>query len=236
MSNEDIVEYIYALVSVNNWWNERKTKGAHHYIVRIIPPLFQAVDSLYLNYKNLPLILVSGIPTSLKQINTSYTITLGIFLQNNGYSTLRNLLSLTGDIYNFLTPLKDLKSTELIELEALIKCLFNEANKFREIRNAYTHLDEILTDMHKHGVDGYLLTDCNLEYQHGVKSCVHLMWNDKTSTIYYTYLKKALKIVLDKNAFEEIFNLSCKLYSKLLENNIDSKAVNVKDCLKLYPP
>ena len=79
MSNEDIVEYMYALVSANNWWNERKTKGAHHYIVRIIPPLFQAIDSLYLNYKNLPLISVSGIPTSLKKINTSYTITLGIF-------------------------------------------------------------------------------------------------------------------------------------------------------------
>lgn len=235
MSNENNVEYMYALTATNNWWSERKTKGAHHYIVRVIPPLFQAIDSLYLNYQNLPLLSVRGIPTSLKKINTSYTITLGIFLQNNGYSTLRNLLSLTGDMYNFLTPLKDLNSTELIELETIITSLFNEADKFRGIRNTYTHLDEVLTNMDKHGVDGYLLTDCNLEYQHGVKSCVHLMWDDKTSTIYYTYHKESFKIVIDKNAFAEIFNLSRKLYSKLLENNIDSKSTNVKDSVKLYP-
>jgi hypothetical protein len=235
MSRENIVEYVYALIATNNWWSERKTKGAHHYIIRVIPPLFQAIDSLYLNYQNLPLLSVRGIPISMKKVDTSYTINLGIFLQNNGYSTLRNLLSLTGDIYNFTTPLKDLNSSELLELKTIITSLFKEADKFREIRNTYTHLDEVLTNMDRHGVDGYLLTDCNLEYSHGVKSCVHLMWDDKSSTIYYTYFKKALKIVIDKKAFAEIFNLSRQLYKKLLENKVDSKAANIKDSSKLYP-
>ena len=38
---------VEVFVATNNWWVERQSKGAHHYIIRIIPFLFDVLNSLY---------------------------------------------------------------------------------------------------------------------------------------------------------------------------------------------
>jgi len=145
---------IEALVASNLWWEERKSKGAHDWVRKSIPLLFDTLDSLYIETRKLPLHSQSGVTS--KTVTDSYTFTLGIFLSSTDYATLRSILSLSGDVYGALTPLKDMSANELQELEKPVKTLFNDSNQFREIRNFYTHLGEAITDMDRHGVSGPL--------------------------------------------------------------------------------
>jgi hypothetical protein len=86
-----------ALSAISAWWEERKSIGAHHFIIRIIPLLFQTLDALYIETRKLPLSSTSGL--SLRPINTAYTIRYGMFLKPVDYATLRSILSLSGDVY-----------------------------------------------------------------------------------------------------------------------------------------
>jgi hypothetical protein len=54
MTNVDI------LAATNFWWSERKDRSAHHSILRIMPLLFQTVQSLFIETRKLPLHSVSG--------------------------------------------------------------------------------------------------------------------------------------------------------------------------------
>lgn len=65
-----------ALSAISAWWEERKSIGAHHFIIRIIPLLFQTLDALYIETRKLPLSSTSGL--SLRPINTAYTIRYGM--------------------------------------------------------------------------------------------------------------------------------------------------------------
>lgn len=62
------------------------------------------------------------------------------------------------------TPLTKLSPSELKEISPYIHQLFYEANRFREIRNFFTHLDEVFTNMDRHGMTGALKTNCGIEY------------------------------------------------------------------------
>src|SRR5688572_30318123 len=115
-----------ALVASSLWWQERQAKGAHDYIKRTMPFLFDVIDSLYLETRKLPLHSLGSVPAGNRQVSTSYTLTFGIFLTPAEYSTLRAILSLTGDIYNLVTPLTKLKSNELLELDQDIRQLFKD--------------------------------------------------------------------------------------------------------------
>ena len=144
---------VEVLGATNNWWVERQSKGAHHYIIRIIPFLFDVLNSLYTETRKLPLRQkISG--AHQKQVDQHYLITIGFFLPPQDYSTLRLILSLVGDIYNLLTPLRRVDQVELMELSPYVNSLYIEADRFREIRNCFTHLDEVFTDMDKHGITG----------------------------------------------------------------------------------
>lgn len=96
------MSYVYdveVLWATNNWWSERQPKGAHHYIIRIIPFLFDVLNSLYIETRKLPLRQkISG--AHQKQAAQHYLITIGFFLPPQDYYTLRLILSLVGDIYN----------------------------------------------------------------------------------------------------------------------------------------
>src|SRR5687768_18391995 len=99
------ISMIYAevLVATNLWWTERKDKGAHHFILRNVPFLFEVIEALYLETRKLPLHSRSGVQHKL--IDKEYVLTIGMFLQSNEYAILRSILSLIGDIYNLTTPL-----------------------------------------------------------------------------------------------------------------------------------
>jgi hypothetical protein len=92
--------------TTDNWWFERKSAGAHHYILRIMPFLFEIIDSLYIETRKLP-IASSSLPIN-EKVGNSYNMIFGISMQPTEYIILRSVLSLVGDVYNFTTPLKNL--------------------------------------------------------------------------------------------------------------------------------
>jgi hypothetical protein len=89
--------YVEVLVPTNLWWMERKGRGAHHFILRNVPFLFEVIEALYLETKKLPLHSQKG--TSDKEIDDDYVLTIGMFLSASDYGTLRTILSLTTDAY-----------------------------------------------------------------------------------------------------------------------------------------
>src|SRR5919199_2572223 len=84
------------------------------------------------------------------------------------------ILSLVGDMYNPLQILN--KNDHLAELTPFINEFLWRTDKFRNVRNFFTHLDEVLTDMAKRGVNGPANTNCGIEYTKAAKGCVHLVW------------------------------------------------------------
>lgn len=99
--------------ATDNWWGERKKAGAHHYILRIIPFLFEVIDSLYIETRKLP--IPSPSFTISERIGSSYNMVFGMSMEPKHYTTLRVVLSLVGDVYNLITPLNDLRQNELLE-------------------------------------------------------------------------------------------------------------------------
>jgi hypothetical protein len=221
-----------ALVATNNWWEERKAKGAHHYILRIIPFLFDVLNSLYIETRKLPLAqATSGIQS--KQIDAQYLITIGIFLPPQQYTTFRIILSLVGDVYNLLTPLKRLNQAELMELYSHVNNLFNEADKFRTARNCFTHLDGILTDMDKHGITGIAKTNCGIEYLPAAKGCVHLVWAN--NGLHFTSWGNAEETTIDKSSFDNLFKEATQLYSELISHKTNAEIQNYKPSNQKFP-
>jgi hypothetical protein len=75
-----------------------------------------------------------------------------------------------------------------MELSPFINQMYDHANKFREVRNFFTHLDEVLTNMDKYGITGAVKTNCNITYTANAKSCVHLVWHK--NVFHFVYQKK----------------------------------------------
>jgi hypothetical protein len=208
---------IDALMASNFWWEDRKSKAAHDWVKKSVPLLFDTLDSLYMETRKLPLHSQSGITG--KTVSKSYTFTLGIFLNPTDYATLRSILSLSGDVYGTLSPLKDMTSNELHELEIPIKTLFGYSDRFREIRNFYTHLGEAITNMDRHGVSGPLTTKSGLTYDATAQHCVHLQW-EKNNTIYFTYNKKDYAIVIDKPVYDPIFRTAREIWKEITSHKL----------------
>jgi hypothetical protein len=220
-------------VASNLWWEERKSKGAHDWVRKSIPLLFQTLDSLYIETRKLPLYSQSGMMT--KTVHDSYTFTLGIFLSPTDYATLRSILSLSGDVYWTLFPLKDRTSDELQELEKPVKSLYDYAERFREIRNFYTHLGEAITNkMDRHGVSGPLSTKTGITYESTTQYCVHLLW-EKNNTIYFTYKHKEYEIVIDKAVYDPIFRTAREIWTEITKGRIHSGTNHYIPAKDLYP-
>lgn len=222
---------IDALIATNLWWQERKQKGAHHYIVRTIPLLFQTLDALYIETRKLPLHSQSG--RTMGTVSEAYTITYGIFLKPVDYATLRSILSLSGDVYEILRPLNSLTGEELLELEAPVKGLYNYSLRFNHVRNFLTHLGEVVTDMVCHGVSGPLVTDSGITYAPTARHCIHLVWDN--STIYFTYNKKERIIVMDKPAYDPIFLGAEEIYQQITSHEINKNEKHYTPLEELYP-
>lgn len=206
---------IDALVASNQWWEERKDKGAHHYVVRCIPLLFHTLDALYIETRKLPLRSQSG-KTS-QTVTTSYTTLYGIFLNPTDHAVLRSILSLSGDVYEVLKPMNSLSGTDLSELESPVKKLYADALIFRQLRNFFTHLREAITDMDRHGISGSMLTAAGITYASSAEHCIHLMWEN--NTIYFTYDKKEWKVKIDKTVYDPIFQIAREIYRKITNHH-----------------
>jgi hypothetical protein len=225
--------YVNVLTAANLWWRERKDEGAHHFILRNIPFLFEVIEALHLEIKKLPLHSQKGVPN--QEIDKHYVLTIGMFLPASDYGALRTILSLTGDIYNLTTPLLRPKDGSLMELQLPIQRLFNCADNFRNARNFFTHLDEVITNMDKHGITGPATTNCGITYKENAKGCVHLIW-DGINTIHFTWRNKVEQITIETSTFNPVFDIARELYSELISHKIHTEDKDYIQPESLFPP
>ncbi len=196
--------------AISYWWQERKEKGAHHYIIRNLPFFFNTLNALYLEIRKLPLTNAMKGGPGLK-IDEAYTFTYNLSLSPQEYGTLRLILSLSGDLYNLLAPLT--RCEPLFELTEPIKRLYQLTNSFREVRNFFTHLDKVFTNMDKHGISGPIVSSCGITYSDSAKKCLYLIWLN--NTIFFTWQNKEYKKTVDKPEFQPIFQSANELYREL---------------------
>ncbi|WP_438449469.1 hypothetical protein [Gorillibacterium sp. sgz5001074] len=181
------------------WWcGERSDQNVNDSIKLVIPHLFLTIDSLHVaicKMTNESSIEKVGIGKSYISKKGHYQISIPI--SSADYLILRSVISLVGDIYNLLEPLKD--KGNLLELEKYILSLYNKAEQFRAVRNFFTHIDSSLCKVSEEGF--------------------HLVL-DK-GTIYFSYYpqdggnKQTRQKDISAKAFEGIFEIARDLYKEI---------------------
>lgn len=181
------------------WWcGERSDQTVNDNIKLIIPHLFLTIDSLHVAISKMAKesdIEIAGISKSYISKKGHYQISIPI--SSSDYLILRSVISLVGDIYNLLNPLKD--EGNLLELEKPIINLFNKAEEFRAVRNFFTHIDSSLCKVHEEGF--------------------HLVLNK--GIIYFSYYpqdggsKQSRQKDISSKAFRGIFETARDLYKEI---------------------
>jgi hypothetical protein len=191
--------------------------------------LFQVIGSLYTQTRKLP--LSPSLGATNKEVGGAYVITISMFLPSDEYTTFRVILSLIGDMYNRLTPLKE--KNQLMELTPFIQQLYHTANRFRKVRNFFTHLEAVLTDMDMHGITGAINTNCGITYTTTAKSCAHLVWYQ--NVLHFTYKKELCEITIDRSTSDPIFKIAKEMYSELISHKIYAEQEDYRPVEELFP-
>ena len=202
-----------AYIASVHWWRENKERGANYLIPKLLPLLFDTIDALYFVTRSLPLHAVPGATT--KEITSDSTLTIGALHDAKDHVTLRATLSLMGDIYYVAHAL--LENKGLLELEKLIKELYDVASKSRHARDFFTHIDQMVTNMEGNGISGPIISKSGLIYSESAKSCVHLIW--KNNSLYFTKDKREWKTPFRREDFDPIFEKSKKIYEVITSHN-----------------
>ncbi len=104
---------------------------------------------------------------------------------------------------------------------------------FKEIRDMFTHLGETVTDMVRHGISGPQVTNSGITYSPSAIHCIHLIWD--TNTIYFTHSKKEHTVLIDKPAYDPIFQSARDIFKEITSHEIYKDQNHYTPLEKLYP-
>jgi hypothetical protein len=198
---------------VARWFDSTKAQGTDPKVVALMPVVFRTLDALYVETRKLPIVGISGARWR-KPKDKPDVFTLGLNLEASEYATLRSILALGGDLTLVLEKLKDLRQPP--EVGCFIKPLHVHAEKFRDARHFFSHMDEALRDYSKHGVSGPATLDCGLHFTANATNNIYLIWEN--NTLYFSYYHEHCKVDIDNPEFNEIFNMARELYANIIEN------------------
>ena len=215
---------VETLVSGQNYFRNKRGNLIDNHTVFLISNAFFSIKALHSLMYDYSLPSLSGISSSNKPITDSNGIHLGMFPNPQKFSQFRAAISLTGDVYNCLDAVLQ---KELFDLKPKIQKLFDEANKFRTVRNFFTHLDNVLKNPEGHGVDGPLKTEFGIEYAESAKNRFHLIIHNET--IYFTQYKKSEKMYIGRSAFLPIFDAARDVFRELLSETAHEKLSQYPD-------
>lgn len=192
------------------WWcAERNAQNISEHLPQIIPHLFKTLDALYLTVKELPNMEIQEgtgrISGGGKTGEQSKTFIIDIPLNPKDYVVFRSCVSLVGDVYHLITPL--IKENRLAELLNPLKELMDSADKFRDLRNFLTHIDERFTEkrynkIEKHSIS---LTDENGHYE-----SFYFVYSD--GIIRFTEFETVKQVPFDVESFKPIFKSAQAVY------------------------
>jgi hypothetical protein len=222
------------IAAINNWFQSRRAQGQNPdpNVVHLMLLMYKTLDALYLKTTKLPFAPTPSGANKKKPKDHPDAFTFGLWLNDTDYVTLRSILALVGDLIHISHQLTTLQG--LAGLGQFISNLYTQSNEFRDARNFFIHMDEHLSDRQKHGITGPIRLRCSVEFTANATNNVYLIW-DK-DTLYFSRLNKPNEIVIDKPAFEEIFNQARQLYAEITNNPISQQAGNVMRPGQVYPP
>lgn len=201
--------------SAIHWWSAERYGSLNPNIRTVLPFAFQTLDSLYLATRNFPTKWTNSEPMTI-QVGGERNLVITLPLSPEGYILVRSVLSFTSDIYFLMEAL--IKTGNLMELDFAIKELHREADKFREIRNFYTHLNERITNLDAHGISGEHDTKCGIKYTDSSQDNFHLVISD--DKIHFSQFKMACEKEIGRNAFNEIFIHARSIYEIVTNHKI----------------
>ena len=75
---------------------------------------------------------------------------------------------------------------------------------------------------------------CGVQFTASATNNVYLIWDN--NTLYFSRLKKPCEIVIDRPAFNNIFDYARQLYTEITRNPISQRFGGVLDPNQVYPP
>lgn len=219
--------YEEARIAIHFWGLARKDT-VNENVLKLLQFTFYTLDALYEVTRNLPerTHTFDDVP----KIDVSRFFVVG-FPENNYYQKIRLTLSLISDLYFLLEGIK--KQGDLMEIEPIITKMNNHARQFDDIRNFYTHLDERIYDLEKHGVDGIARTTCGINYDSNAKNCFHLVVG--TGEIHFSDFKEPKEVDIGQSAFDLIFVEAKNLFTELTKNKLPDGRKTFPSADILYP-
>jgi hypothetical protein len=201
-------------------------------VVPLMALMFGTLDALYHEIRNLPFNNVISGANKNKLKDKLDVFTLGLFLRDPDYVSLRSILALAGDLILVSKNLGSVKNEP--ELGRFIKPLHEQAKIFEDARHFFTHMDEPLRDYSIHAIPVPHTLDCGVKFMANATNNIYLIWHK--STLYFSYDKKPCQVVIDRPAFDEIFNQARQLYDAILNNPISKGAGSFMTGAQVYPP
>jgi hypothetical protein len=225
-----------------HWWEAERISSSNgkitategekrnlHRIKIILPFVFQTLDSLYITTRKIPSPWSNstGVPATIGGTNN---IIINLDISPESLALLRAILSLVSDIYYMCKSLTNI--CNLLELKTPIEQLCESTDKFRDIRNFFTHLDERLCNLDTHGITGAIKTNCNIEYTTSAKGNLHLILaGDK---IYFSDKGEPKEVDISKAAFDYIFINARYVYAELISHKVHAQIYNHAPPENLY--
>jgi len=237
-----LVDYT-AFSSATHWWvaervldsecrltKDEELQERLHRAARILPFLFQTLNSFYLVTRVIPLQWAPQQKLSVQDGGTN-NIVINMKISPEHYQTLRITLALVSDIYSFSNAIIKIGKSKLNGLKSPTVQLFDNANQFRDVRNFFTHFDVVLLEPDKHGITGPVLTNCGIEYTNTAKGGLHLILSgDK---LYFTWHRKVNEVNIGKKAFDGIFISAMNVYSEIISHKLHATQYPSPD--SIYP-
>ncbi|UTR05444.1 hypothetical protein MM326_15205 [Alkalihalobacillus sp. LMS6] len=201
--------------AIHLWCEERIERGINPNVSRLLDHTFDTLDTLYTCTRTFPDLWTDEAKLSVR-ISGKNNMIMSIPLTHEEYILLRASLAFVSDIYFLADSL--IRTGNLFELEEPIKCLYNSANKFRDVRNYYTHFNERLANLETHGVSGEHNLKFGHHYTEESEQNFYLVLNGRN--IYFCQYGKPFEKDVSRNAFNDIFLSARELYQVLTKHNL----------------
>nr|WP_244869268.1 hypothetical protein [Paenibacillus lactis] len=128
----------------------------------------------------------------------SKTFIIDIPFNPKDYVVFRSCVSLVGDVYHLITPL--IKENRLAELLNPLKELMDSADKFRDLRNFLTHIDERFTEKRYNKIEKHSIA---LTDENGHHESFYFVYSD--GIIRFTEFETVKQVPFDVESFKPIF-------------------------------
>lgn len=180
-----------------------------------IPWIFKTSDALYGSVKHL---FVQDNPLNVGTYSMGGQKSMIIMLPVSpaAYFHLRGILAMTADLYRITDSL--MKSGNVANAKFYLNKIKKGANKFRDIRNFFEHIDDRLINLDKHGVSGHTTTSCGITYEKEAKDCFHLVYDGLS--FHFTDEQKAKERSFTFSDFIPIFEGLEGLYYEVTSHKI----------------